>query len=127
MHKCITLAVATALFASQTLGFQGNILSQTTTQNLVSNKDFILDLEFVYDIKWTLDLPSMMADFGLQSGASSQDVTTYSGAEVLGYLNFTVAAEFFEQTQQRFTISLVPFRVYPFIDHFKATRTVSNS
>ena len=47
-------------------------------------------------------------------------------AQVFGYVNFTTTAEIFQRTIQQFTIELIPFRVYPVVDYFKQTRTVSN-
>lgn len=90
----------------------------------MTNKNFNLDVEYVYDIAWTLDLPTMIANLGWAESDNSQRLSSYVGAEVLGYLNFTVAAEFFEQTQQRVTVGLIPFRVYPAIDYFKMDRNM---
>jgi len=79
-----------------------------------------LDYSIVADVTYKISPSSEKLLRVFQSTDLYRGLRNFVGLEVSSYLNFTLAGEVMQKTRQSFTISLVPFRVYPIYNHLEA-------
>lgn len=128
MFKTLLLSTAAVLFSVNMVNAEqiGQLLIKTDTTNVVTSKILSLDYEMAGDVNYRISLPDPTVFINWNPSDTTQKLRNFVGAEIVSYLNFTIKAEVMQRTKQQLTLSLVPFRVYPVVDYFTYTRTVSS-